>query len=85
MASDSGDGSDGNDQWRFSLSDLEDETANGDEEPSAEGTGGGNITGSLGIDEELEAESISAENALFVVFGVLLAIGFVLGFVTLLP
>jgi hypothetical protein len=89
MESDSGDGSDENDQWRFSLSDLEDEAAD-EETPAEEGapaeeTGGGNIMGSLQVGEELEAESISAENALFVVVGVLLAVAFVLGFVTLLP
>ena len=81
MAGDSSD--DGESQWRYSLSDLDDE-ASADEADEDEQSGG-NIAGSFKVDEELEAEEISAENALFVVVGVVLAIAFILGFVTLFP
>jgi hypothetical protein len=89
MAPDSADQGDEDDQWRFSLSDLEsdgaEEGAPAEGGTPAEEEGSGNITGSLRIDEELEAESVSIENALFVVVGVLLAVAFILGFVSLLP
>jgi len=90
MAADPSDDADTDSQWRFSLSDLEettdDEEATGDEESHGDNEdSGGNIAGSFAVDEELEAGDISAENALFVVVGVVLAIGFVLGFLTLLP
>ena len=75
MASDP-DTADDDSQWRFSLSDLEDDS---------EGDGGGNVAGSMAIDEELEAGDISTENALFVVVGVLLAVAFLAGFLALFP
>jgi ABC-type Na+ efflux pump permease subunit len=64
------------DEWRFSLSDLED-----DEEAVSEADGedevGGNVFGSLqGAAEELEAGTPSKENAFFVVVGVVLALLF---------
>jgi hypothetical protein len=84
MTADSNDNGDRDSQWRFSLSDLEEESANGAEEDDENGQGG-NIAGSFRVDEDLEAEEISIENALFVVVGVLLAVAFILGFVTLFP
>jgi hypothetical protein len=71
-------------QWRFSLSDLDGESADGADDADESGNSG-NIAGSFRVDEELEAEDISVENALFVVVGVVLAVAFVLGFVTLFP
>ncbi len=94
MTADTDDETDGDGQWRFSLSDLEEEEESaestdeetGDDETTEDDTdSGGNVAGSLQVDEELEAGDISAENALFVVVGVLLAIGFILGFVALFP
>jgi hypothetical protein len=91
MAADPSDDADTDSQWRFSLSDLEEATdedaaVTGDAESESDSEdSGGNIAGSFTIDEELEAGDISAENALFVAVGVVLAIGFVLGFLTLLP
>lgn len=53
---------DGDDEWRFSLEDLE-----------ADDEDGGNVAGSFVPDEEIEPESISLENAVFVVLGALVA------------
>lgn len=80
------DDADDEDEWRFSLSDLDGEdeqTVEGEEDGETEGSGEG-IAGSLDIGEEIEAGDIDLENAVFVVVGVLLAIAFILGFLTLL-
>jgi len=99
-------------EWRFSLSDLEDgETGEsedagstatessgwtstaaadsperaadaGDEEE--EGGLSAGVAGRMEFDEELEAQEIDVENALFVAFGVLLAVAFFVGFLNLL-
>ena len=60
------------DQWRFSLDDLEDEE-------STEGEG--NVAGSLATEEDIEAGDVGLENAVFVVVGVLLAMLVLAGFV----
>ncbi len=99
--------SDDEEEWRYSLSDLEDEdpesdatgasgSANGkavssDEVPPGEDetdeSGGidAGVAGKMDIQEELEAQDISLENALFVAFGVLLALAFFAGYLNLLP
>ena len=63
------------DEWRFSLSDLEDDEETSEE--SDEDEVGGNVFGSIqGAAEELEAGTPSKENAFFVVVGVVLALLF---------
>jgi hypothetical protein len=74
-------------QWRFSLSDLEDEDEEASTEKAREDVdedSDSNIAGSLDFDAELEAQRIDLENAAFVLVGVLLAIAVIFGFVTLL-
>jgi len=67
------------DEWRFSLSDLEDDEETADDE---EDEVGGNVFGSLqGAAEELEAGSPSKENVFFVVVGIVLALLFFAQFV----
>ena len=65
-------------EWRFSLSDLEDDEETGeDEESDEEDDVGGNVFGSIqGAAEELEAGTPSKENVFFVVVGVVLALLF---------
>ncbi|WP_340100232.1 DUF7312 domain-containing protein [Salinibaculum salinum] len=81
-------------EWRYSLSDLEDESddaaSSGDATPDEDDTddSGGidaGVAGKMDIQEELEAQEIDLENALFVVFGVLLALAFFAGYLNLLP
>ncbi|MEF8787022.1 MAG: hypothetical protein V5A45_13900, partial [Haloarculaceae archaeon] len=43
------------------------------------------VAGRMDIQEELEAQEIDRENALFVAFGVLLALAFFAGYLNLLP
>lgn len=82
----SGDEDDGEneDEWRYSLEDLEDigedthdegtaETAAADEEGGDEEGGGAGIAGSFDPSETIEPGKINPENAAFVVLGVLLA------------
>ena len=87
---------DGDDEWRFSLSDLEDreddEAATSDASTDAEtddtdesdGISAG-VAGKMDVQEELKAQEIDLENALFVVLGVLLALAILAGFLNLLP
>jgi hypothetical protein len=57
----------------------------GDDGEDDEGGGlNAGVAGRMEFDEELEAEEIDVENALFVVFGVVLAIAFFVGFLNLL-
>lgn len=80
-------------EWRYSLSDLEDEgdAVNVEEQASdgadEDGDGGidAGVAGKMDIEEELEAGEINRENALFVVLGVLLALAFAAGYLNLLP
>lgn len=58
------------DEWRFSLSDLED-----DDEST------GSVAGSLGPAGEIEPGDVNVEHALFVALGVLAAVLVVIGFV----
>lgn len=67
------------DEWRFSLSDLEDDT-----EETADDNGGEGIAGTLAPSETIEPGEIDPENALFVVVGVLLAGAFAGSYVLLL-
>ena len=93
---------DGDEEWRFSLEDLEDEdsedtssepTESPDIADGSDSTGdseGGEsidagVAGRLDLQEELKAQEINLENALFVVLGVVLAIAFFLGFLNLFP
>jgi|AntRauTorcE11898_2_1112593.scaffolds.fasta_scaffold13634_2 hypothetical protein len=91
--------SDDEEEWRYSLSDLEDESdatepsaaASGDDAPADNGETDGSagidagVAGRMDIQEELEAQEIDLENALFVIFGVLLALAFFAGYLNLLP
>jgi hypothetical protein len=56
------------DEWRFSVDEVGDEPADGDE---TEQTEGGNVAGSLADEGPLEPESISLENAVFFLVGAL--------------
>ena len=55
---------DGDDEWRYSLADLE------DEEPSDDS---GNVAGSFMPEEELEPGDVDLENAVFVLLGAVTA------------
>jgi hypothetical protein len=86
--------SDDEEEWRYSLSDLESESddaassgeATRDEDDAGDGGGiDAGVAGRMDIQEELEAQEIDLENALFVVFGVLLALAFFAGYLNLLP
>jgi len=71
MAGSQDDGDDGDGrEWRFALEEFDDSESEGG------GEVGGNVAGALTGDEPLEPGSIDLENALFVLAGVLLAIGF---------
>ncbi|MHB9288454.1 hypothetical protein ACKVMT_15595 [Halobacteriales archaeon Cl-PHB] len=63
---------DSEDEWRFSLEDLEGDTAE---------DSGGNIAGAFTPSEELEPGDVDLENALFVVLGVVVMLLVVAGFV----
>lgn len=69
---------DEDDEWRFSLDDLDDgevgETATDDS-----GDGDGNIAGTLETRQPLEPGDIDLENAVFVALGVLIVVGLILG------
>ncbi|SDJ50352.1 hypothetical protein SAMN05216226_104122 [Halovenus aranensis] len=69
---------DEDDEWRFSLDDLDDgevsETAT-----DASGDGDGNIAGTLETRQPLEPGDIDLENAVFVALGVLIVVGLILG------
>jgi len=73
-------------EWRFSLEDIEQRNADvaGDGDDGNE-DGGGNVAGALSPDEEIEAGDIDLENALFVLVGVALAALVLAGFATVLP
>jgi len=69
-------------EWRYSLSDLDDEAETETDEQSAVG---GNVFGSLSSDTEvIEANSPSLEGTLFVVAGAVLALLFFLQFYLLM-
>ena len=72
------DGSD--DQWRFSLEDLEE--TDGEAEETRESDG--NIAGEFVPDARIEAGDIDPENALFVLLGVGVAVAVLAGFVLFL-
>lgn len=61
--------SESEEEWRYSLEDLDD-----DSEPGATSDeSGGNVAGSFFPDEELVPGDIDLENALFVLLGVILS------------
>lgn len=62
-------------EWRFSLSDLEDDEQEKEEEST------GNVAGGLGPSGDVEPGDIDLENAIFVGLGVLAAGIVILGFV----
>lgn len=68
---DAGTEGDSEDEWRFSLEDLESDEADSD----------GNIAGAFTPSEELEPGDVDLENALFVVLGVVVMLLVVAGFV----
>ena len=56
------------DEWRYSLEDLE------DDQPAGEGSrNGGNVAGDFLPDQALEPGEIDLENAVFVALGVVIA------------
>ena len=68
-------------EWRYSLSDLEDDEADETEQSAV----GGNVFGSFSSDSEaIEAGSPSGEGTLFVVAGAVLALLFFLQFYLLM-
>jgi hypothetical protein len=81
MAVDPSDSDADDGEWRFSLSDIEARTDDGDDE----GTNEGNVAGSFSPAETIEAGDIDVENALFVLVGVALAVLAVAGFANILP
>jgi hypothetical protein len=58
---------DDEDEWRFSLSDLE------DDQPAEDEQAGGNVAGDFMPDDTLNPGEIDLENAVFVALGVVLA------------
>jgi hypothetical protein len=76
----SGDAANGD---RSDVTDRAGDTRDGDADEEGGGLSAG-VAGRMEFDEELEAQEINVENALFVVFGVLLAIAFFVGFLNLL-
>jgi len=91
----------GDDEWRFSLSDIEqreheesdaadagDVASPTDDETENDPEDDGidaGVAGTLEVDAELEAGEVDLENALFVVVGVVLALVVVAGFLNLWP
>ena len=65
---------DTDDEWRFTLEELDDEAEPEESEPDDES---GNIAGTFAHDQPLEPGEIDLENALFVVVGVLLVVGLI--------
>ena len=64
------------DEWRFTLEELDDE-AEPQESEIDERDNDGNIAGTFAHDQPLEPGDIDLENALFVVVGVLLVVGLI--------
>jgi hypothetical protein len=85
MAPGPGDTDDGDGEWRFSLSDIEARNDEGGTDSDDADDGGGNVAGSFGPAETIEAGEIDAENALFVLVGVALAVLAVAGFAAVFP
>jgi hypothetical protein len=83
MAPGPGDTDDADGEWRFSLSDIEARNDEGGVE--SDDDDGGNVAGSFGPAETIEAGEIDAENALFVLVGVALAVLAVAGFAAVFP
>ncbi|WP_302082456.1 DUF7312 domain-containing protein [Salinibaculum rarum] len=86
--------SDDEEEWRYSLSDLEDESDTASDsdgvpadEEETDDSGGidAGVAGKMDVPEELEAQEIDLENALFVAIGVVLALAFAAGYLNLLP
>ncbi len=87
---DTGDDHGSETDWKFSVDEFADESEEGDQwddeevgldadaEDADDGTEG-NIAGSLATDEPLEPGHIDPENALFVLVGVALVAGLILG------
>jgi preprotein translocase subunit Sec61beta len=73
-------------EWRFSLEDIEQRNADGaGGGDDGDEDGGGNVAGAFSPDEEIEAGDIDPENALFVLVGVALAVLVLAGFANVLP
>jgi hypothetical protein len=70
------DESDGDEGWRFSVDEVGPQ-----DEPDAEveTETGGNVAGTLDRNQPLEPGNIDLENAVFVVLGVLLVVGLIVG------
>ncbi len=71
-------------EWRFSLSDIEERDRDASED-AEEDSDGGNVAGALTPDEDIEAGDIDVENAAFVLVGVVLAVLVLAGFANVLP
>jgi len=74
-------------EWRFSLEEIRARESGGADAEADDGDGdeGGNITGAFSPAEEVEPGDVDVENALFVVFGVVLSLLAIAGFLNLLP
>ena len=81
---DDAEGDDDGEEWRFSLADIEERTADESEDMDEDGDAG-NIAGALSPDETIEAGDIDIENAVFVLLGVVLAVLVLAGFANVLP
>jgi len=83
------DPADDDEEWRFSLADIEQRNADAPAaEPGETDDGeadGGNVAGTLSPEEAIEPGDIDVENALFVLVGVALAVLALAGFATVLP
>ncbi|MFT4923650.1 MAG: hypothetical protein ACI8XM_002879 [Haloarculaceae archaeon] len=84
---DSGEGDD--EEWDFTLADIEERESdeNGETEPESETAedSGGNVAGSFGPAEQIEPGDVDLENAVFVIVGVALAVLALAGFMNILP
>jgi hypothetical protein len=61
-------------EWRFSLSDLEDEETQETDEPTDDEQAG-SVAGSFSPSDTIEPGTIDLENAVFVLLGVALGVG----------
>lgn len=82
MSAGSGGDGESDEEWRFSLEEI-DAMHEGDaeEQNHHNGDSGGNVAGSLGRHQPLEPGDIDLENALFVALGAFLVIGLIVAVV----
>lgn len=71
------DGESDEDEWRFSLEEIDSMQENGEKAAVDDTEEGGNVAGSLEHQEPLEPGDINLENAIFVALGALLVLGLI--------